>query len=113
MIRDERDIIRDTEDTENKATRRRRAKDNAAEPIAESAETTSGNTYDVIVDVNSKLNIREKPDITSASVGTLDNKMRVTITDTTEGPVDGGKRGSWGKLISGKGWIALKFTKRA
>lgn len=51
----------------------------------------------------SALNIRSGPGITNKIVGVIRDKGVYTIVD---------KKGTWGKLKSGAGWISLNFTKK-
>lgn len=48
------------------------------------------------------LNIRKEPSTSSAVVGTITDHGTYTIIE---------KKGKWGKLKSGKGWIYLSYTK--
>ena len=47
--------------------------------------------------VNTDLNIREKPDADSRRVGTIKDRGSYTVTEI--------QNGSWGRLLSGAGWI--------
>lgn len=47
--------------------------------------------------VNTDLNIREKPDADSRHVGTITDRGSYTVTEI--------QNGSWGRLLSGAGWI--------
>lgn len=47
--------------------------------------------------VNTDLNIREKPDADSRCVGTIRDRGSYTVTEI--------QNGSWGRLLSGAGWI--------
>jgi N-acetylmuramoyl-L-alanine amidase len=50
------------------------------------------------------LNIRKGPSVIYKKNGVIRDKGTYTITE---------KKGSWGKLKSGVGWISLKYTKKA
>lgn len=50
-----------------------------------------------IYKVNINLNIREKPDADSRRVGTIKDRGSYTVTEI--------QNGSWGRLLSGAGWI--------
>lgn len=50
-----------------------------------------------IYKVNTALNIREKPDADSRCVGTITDRGSYTVTEI--------QNGSWGRLLSGAGWI--------
>lgn len=55
-----------------------------------------------IYKVNTNLNIREKPDADSRCVGTITDRGSYTVTEI--------QNGSWGRLLSGAGWINCHTT---
>ena len=65
-------------------------------------EATSFKPYLVKVTAKS-LNVRDKASTNGAIVGKITDKGVYTIVD---------KKGSWGKLKSGAGWISLNYTKK-
>lgn len=66
------------------------------------AKTSGFSPYTVKV-TSPALNIRSGPSIMNKIVGTIRDKGVYTIVD---------KKGSWGKLKSGAGWISLNYTKK-
>lgn len=65
------------------------------------------------IDVNSIydrcLNIRSKPNSASEINGVIDENMTVTIVETVTNKMNGH---TWGRLLSGAGWINLHYAKK-
>ena len=74
--------------------------------VTESVETEElkkeASTFDVKVDI-SVLNIRKGPGYKFDTIGEFTGTGVFTIVEEKDG---------WGRLSSGKGWIALEFTTR-
>ena len=71
----------------------------------EQVETTDNSDFTpyTVKVTASALNIRSGPGLTYKAVGVIRDKGVYTIVD---------KKGTWGKLKSGAGWISLNYTKK-
>ena len=82
----------------NKGDWERFKKDISSSSSSNTPKQPEKKTYDPgIYRVNTDLNIREKPDADSRRVGTIKDRGSYTVTEI--------QNGSWGRLLSGAGWI--------